>query len=402
MNRFLQTVFLAATASVAANAYWMPNPEITSEVSENGKTKIEWTFDETEPHTYFQVIVYKMHVAEAQERFVLASSDFNYVESDGTISNHQERGALWDYLPDNPGWWVRSPLYMQNAMGIDVFNYFAGSDNSDIFNGAYMLSPDYDLTNLNDDTLQISAELAAESTSVSGGFCVWAWNTNWVDPKNIDYKPITTLDFHYSLPNTSFKSVAEECVFPNVADYTDPDEIDEVNGICKDRVRVLFYGRGYSAYWINKFEVAVNMQPGDKVDYGASIHNVEGNSFEIDMTGDTETDYTYAYEVRAVREDYDDYRDVTTVRAINYAYNTPKNVIGKDPSSISIVGADSGDVRVSGSEGKIIISAASDAVAEIYTMAGNCVYNGSANAEVSVEKGVYIVKVGAKTAKIAI
>lgn len=402
MNKFLQTLILAGTVSLGANAVWLPNPVITSETTENGKTKIEWSMDDSEKYNYFQVIVYKMHVAQEDEKFVLASSDFSNLESTGTINKSEERGALWDYLPDNPGWWVRSPLYMQNAMGIDAFNYFAGSDNSDIFNGAYLLSPDYDLTNLQDDALHVSAELGAEATSVSGGFCVWAWNTNWVDPTNIDYKPITTLDYHYSLPNTTFKAVEETCLFPNVEDYTDPDDIDEVNGICKDRVRVLFYGRGYSAYWINKFEVSVNMKKGDRVDYGAAIHKVEGNSFEIDHAADTEADYTYAYEVRAVREDYDDYRNLTTIRFINYPYNTPKKVIGKDLSSISAPTTDLNDVQVRAEGGKITISAAADANAEIYTIAGNCIYNGPANASVNAENGVYIVKVGTKTYKLAL
>ena len=158
-----------AAIATGAQAYWMPTPEITSEVSENGKTTIEWTYDDSEVCTYFQVIVYKMHKAQEDGRFVLASSDFSHIESEGTINNHQERGALWDYLPDNPGWWVRSPLYMGNAMGIDTFNYFAGSDNSDIFGGAYMVSPDYDLTNLSDKTVNVSASLAAEAAAYGPG-----------------------------------------------------------------------------------------------------------------------------------------------------------------------------------------------------------------------------------------
>lgn len=390
-----------AAIATGAQAYWMPTPEITSEVSENGKTTIEWTYDDSELCTYFHVIVYKMHKAQEDGRFVLASSDFSHIESEGTINNHQERGALWDYLPDNPGWWVRSPLYMGNAMGIDTFNYFAGSDNSDIFGGAYMVSPDYDLTNLSDKTVNVSASLAAEAVSVSGGFCIWAWNTNWSDPTNIDYKPITTLDHHYTLSTTNFKTVEEACAFPDVADYTDPDEIDEINGICPERTRVMFYGRGYSSYWINNFEVSVNMKKGETVDYGAAIYQTEENSFVIDTSGDTDTDYTYAYEVRAVREDYDDYRDLTTVRATNYAYNAPKRVIGQT-TGIGSTDLDGSNIDIRVAAGRISISNAEGLDTRVYSTDGACVFEGASDSEITLPAGIYIVKTGTNSAKVVI
>lgn len=174
---------------------WLPTPEVISENVVDGGVNISWTYDDSETAcSHFQVIVYKMHKAEEAGPFVLAETDFSNIESSGTMSKHEERGATWDFIPGCPGWWVKFPQYMNGAMGIDAFYYFAGSDNADIFGGAYMISPDYDLTHLTDPSVKVEAKLANESTSVTGGFALWCWNTNWFDPKNIDYKPVYNCD----------------------------------------------------------------------------------------------------------------------------------------------------------------------------------------------------------------
>lgn len=401
MKKSLLLCALVMGSFVGAKAvHWLPTPVVTSETVEDGKVTLTWTYDDSDdPCNYFQVIVYKMHKATDDEQFTLASTDFKHIESTGTMTKAEERGAIWDYLPDNPGWWVKWPMYMNGAMGIDTQAYYPGSDNSDIFGGAYMVSPDYDLSNLKDNTLYVSAHLANEATSVSGGFALWAWNTNWFDAKNIDYKPVYNMDFHYDLSNLSWKEVSESTFFPEEADFTDPDYIEEIRAIDQSRARVMFYGVGYSSFWINTFKVGVNMQEGDMVDYGASLHNVEGNTFTIDTTGDTDTDYTYAYEVRAVRADYDDYRDLTTVRFINYPYSQPKHIIGKLAGVENVTVAES-TINVSAANGCITITGAAGLYAQVYNVAGKCVYNGPADRPVNVAGGVFIVKVGDKTAKV--
>lgn len=404
MNKFLLTMGLAiAGASSAFGVYWLPNPVVVSEKEDKGKVEIEWTYDsDTEPASYFQVIVYKMHKAKEDESFTLAKTDFDYIESKGTFTKHEERGAIWDYVQDCPGWWVKFPVYMEKAMGIDTNFYYAGSDNSDIFGGAYILSPDYDLTNVSDKTFKVKTMLANEAESVSGGFAVWAWNTDWFDPTNIDYKPVLGLDFHYDdLSFYNWKSKEQDCIFPEAEDYEDPDVKDHINAIKMDRTRVMFYGVGYSTYWVNGFDVSVNLKKGESVDYGASYHKVEGNSFTIDTTGDTDDDYTYAYEVKAIREDYDDYRELNYIRFTNYPYSTPKHVIGK------LAGVE--DIVVSGSEatvrvenGSIVVSGTEGAEVSVYTLAGASIYSGAGDAVVDADKGVYVVKVGEKATKVMI
>ena len=293
MNRkpFLLSALVAGSVMTASAVLMLPEPKLTGEHVSDGKVRITWEFSsEDAPDPYFQVVVYKMHKAAAEENFVLAETDFGYIESEGTMKKHQDRGAIWDCLPDCPGWYVKFPLYMNGALGIDAFQYFPGSDNDDIFGGAYLISPDYDLSNVRDNSVKIEASLGREASSVTGGFCLWTFNTDWWDDKNIDYKPIREHDHHYeTLDNEQFNPFAETC------------QADEY----MERTRVMFYGKGRSAYWIDSFRVSADMAPGDSIAYGASLHRVDGQTeFTIDTSADTENDYTYGYEVRAIREDH--------------------------------------------------------------------------------------------------
>lgn len=386
-----------------AKAYWLASPVVTGESIEDGKVTVTWTYDNTEGDCeYFQVIVYKMHVATQNERFVLASSDFEHVESKGTMTKSEERGAAWDFIPGCPGWWVKSPKYMNGAMGIDTFFYYTGSDNSDIFGGAYMASPDYDLSHLSNPAVHIESHLANEAVSVTGGFVLYAWNTNWYDERNIDYKAVYGTDMHYTdLSSSAWRAKDETLKFPDEADYTDPEQLEEIRAINKARSRVLFYGRGYSCYWINDFKVSVDMAAGDKVDFGASIHQVEGNTFTIDTSDDTPTDYVYAYEIRAVHTEYDDCRELTAIRAVDHSHLSARHIISKY-SGINDVEASLSAIEIYARDGQIVIKGADGQAANIYNIAGQCVHSGPAEQPVSLDNGVYIVKAGDRTAKVVI
>ncbi|MDE6408911.1 MAG: hypothetical protein K2K81_01510 [Muribaculaceae bacterium] len=403
MNKTLLTLSLAVTGISSAFAYWLPNPEIVSVVKEDGKVSLEWTYDQSiEKCNEFQVVVFKKHIATEDENFVLAKTDFSNIESKGTLDKSEERGAIWDFVQDCPGWWVKMPKYMNNALGIDAFMYFAGSDNSDIFGGAYLVSPDYDLSALSDPTFKVKAQIANEAVSVSGGFAIWAWNTNWMDPKNIDYKPVYGLDFHYDdLSFYNWKDISETCTFPLEEDFEDPDDKDEVRAIQHDRTRVMFYGVGYSTYWLNGFEVSVDLKKGESVDYGAEAYFVEGNTITIDTSSDTPDDYVYAYEVRAIYSQYDDYREITTIRATNYPYNTPKYVLGAQ-SGIADSNVIDNDVNLKVVNGTIVVEGAMNETVKVFNTAGVCVYEGSETESIKVDQGIYIVKVGTHTFKIAL
>lgn len=404
MKKILSVFALLSGCALGAGAVaWLPSAVITEETVGNNGVKISWTYDDSEERCdHFQVIVYKMHKATKAEKFVLAEADFSNLESKGTMQKHEERSAIWDFIPSCPGWWLKFPLYMQGGIGVDAAMYFAGSDNADIFGGSYVISPDYDLSHLTNSSINVEASLANEATSVSGGFALWAWNTNWFDPKNIDYKPVVGCDYHYSdLSSYSWADKAETMTFPTTEGVTDPDLVDEIEAIDKSRSRVMFYGRGHSAYWLKGFKISVDMQPGDMVDYSASLHEVVGNTFTIDTSNDTPDDYVYAYEVRPVRMEYDEFRDVTTVRMVNYAYPTPRYIVGNF-AGIGDISADNSDVKIFARDGKIVICGAEGLNAKVYNVAGECVYDGSAEAEISLARGIYIVTAGETTAKVAL
>ncbi len=233
----------------------------------------------------------------------LAETDFGYIESEGTVKKHQDRGAITGLPARLPGMVRQIPLYMNGALGIDAFQYFPGSDNDDIFGGAYLISPDYDLSNVRDNSVKIEASLGREASSVTGGFCLWTFNTDWWDDKNIDYKPIREHDHHYeTLDNETVQPVRRDVPGRRV----------------HERTRVMFYGKGRSAYWIDSFRVSADMAPGDSIAYGASLHRVDGRTeFTIDTSADTENDYTYGYEVRAIREDKREYPTENDMRALH-------------------------------------------------------------------------------------
>lgn len=331
---------LAAGSMLTASAVLMlPAPTLTKEEKSQGKVDIAWEFSSDDaPKPQFQVIVYKMHKAAADEEFVLAQTGFDNIESTGTIRKHEERGAIWDYLPDCPGWFAKMPLYMNGALGIDTQNYFVGADNDDTFGGAYLVSPDYDLSHVTSKKLKIDATLAREASSVTGGFALYIWNTEWWDEKNIDYKASDAHDHHYDdLSDTKFKPYSEVC------------ELDTFsNPWFVDRTRVCFYGRGHSAYWIDSLRVAVDLKAGDYLHYGASVHNVgDARSFTIDTSADTDNDYVYGYEVRAMRIDertsYDPEGNEKKNDYIRFiSPSKPMKVIGVD-AGIGSIGADDYD-----------------------------------------------------------
>lgn len=393
MKKTLSILALAACFIPAKAVYMLPAPEMLSETVEDGKITMTWQAGTDEKITDYHITVYKMHKATADETFVLAQSDFSHIESTGTMSRHEDRGAIWDYLPDCPGWYVKYPLYMHNAIGIDTFNQFPGSDNSDIFGGAYMLSPDYNLDGVhsNNWTIRVTCELANEAISVTGGFALYTWSEDWWNEANYDYKPVEGHDHHFTnLSNTAFQKYTEECT----------------PLLHVDRTRLSFYGSGYSAIWINSFKAEMSLQADDIIGYPSEtivVKAKEGvNSYTINTAGDTDNDYVYGYIVRSLRVDYDDYRNLSTIRFISPCPEVHN--VGEDFNSISSAVTDETNMSITVSGSSIVVEGV-DATTPVtvYNTAGQTVASGNAAAPIFIgEHGVYIVKAGEATSKVII
>lgn len=394
MRKLLLGAALAACIVPAKGASILPPPEMLTETVTDGKVTFTWQAGTDEKITGYHITVYKRHKATADENFVLAQSDFSHIESSGTMMRHEDRGALWDYLPDCPGWYVKFPLYMQHAIGIDTFNQFVGADNSDIFGGAYMLSPDYDLDRVNSNNwaINISCQLANEATSVTGGFALYTWSEDWWNEQNYDYKPVSGHDHHYTdLNNTAFQEYSETCT-----------PLMHV-----DRTRISFYGSGRSALWINSFKADMNLKADDVIGYPSETIVVDAvpgvNTYTLDTTGDTDNDYIYGYIVRSVRVDFDDYRNLSTIRYISPS--TQVHNIGDPFNSIDAVGADDdAQLRVTVSGESLTVEGADEGtLVRVYDLGGRAVAEGLAGKPVHVgARGVYLVKAGETALKVVL
>lgn len=377
---------LIGASSLASAVLVLPTPVCESKIND-GNVKVTWTFEsEDAPNPIFHVIVFKQHTATADETFVLGQSDFDYIESTGTMKKHQDKGATWDYLPDNAGWYVKFPLYMQGAIGIDTHFYFNGSDNDDIFGGTYIISPDIDLSKLSDPNITLQTKMAGEAVSVKGGNTVFNYSTDWWDAKNYDYK-------HNPDTGTLHEDLSTE-KFNSYEDVLAPYEQ-------LDRTRIYIYGTGYSALWLDSFKATVNMKAGETLIYPAEMHRGGDRSFQytIDTTGDTATDKVVGYQVLASREDYDDYRQLTAIRFMS-AMNKPMIKVGQGTmSGIGDIAADTDAPKVTAANGTITVTGADNV--QIFSTDGRMVYNGAADSPIALgAKGIYIVRAGSQSVKV--
>lgn len=407
MKQLILTTLFGCAALSASAVMMLPAPEeMTHEIGEN-KIDLSWhnkSADRWSRPTHYHVIVYKTHVAKEDETFVLAENDFSYIESVGTINKHEHRGGGWANVAGSPGWYVKSPKYMNGAIGIDTYFYYAGSDNDDYFGGAYMLSPHYDLSKLTDPTLSINASLAAEAVSVSGGFCVYAWSSDFWEEGREHYVPMNGErghDHHFDdLSITNFQDYAETCTVTN-----NPPEW------YNDRVRVCFYGTGYSMYWVDNMKVSVNMKKGDRVRYAAGFVEIpaiadEINTYSIDTTDDTDFDYIDGYQVRGMW--IEPYTDIDTGDTNDYIrFLSPDEVpevIVTNLSGIDCIqdAEVETNIHVSGNT-VYVTSTDANLPVEIYDMQGACVSKGIANTAITLDsKGIYVVKAGKAAKKIVL
>lgn len=405
----MKRVFLAAFGTVAAlqasAVFMLPEPEQLTHDIKDKQIDLTWhNMNTDEKITHYHVIVYKTHEAKEHETFVLADNDFSYINSVGTINQHEHRGGGWANVEGSPGWYVKSPKYMDGAVGIDTYFYYAGSDNDDYFGGAYMLSPHYSLRGLTDPTLHVSASLAAEAVSVTGGFCIYAWSADFWTEGREHYIPLTgdlSHDHHYDdLSTTNFQNYAEDCTV-----YDNQPEI------YNDRVRVCFYGRGYSMYWVDNMKVTVDMEPGDRVRYAvgfAQIPAVKGemHSYTIDTSADTDYDYVDGYQVRGVR--IDPYTDIDTGDTNDYIrFISPDNVpevILQRGAGVNENIADGNDASIHVSGGTLYVESLNPGLtADVYDMQGVKVLTAKANTPVAMPNtGLYIVKAGGVVKKVMV
>lgn len=309
MKKLLLSALLGVGVFVPASAIFLV-PTSTNVNHSSDATSYTLTWSEPvissdvdlHPASYYHVTVYKVHTATADEEFVLASTDFNDVTSTGTMTRPKDMAEPWKHLPDMPGWYVKFPMYMNNALGIDAFQYFAGSDNGDPLGGTYIASPDYHLQLLSDPTLHLSFKTARANNTDKAGAAVYTWSDDFWTPGVEDYKPI-------------MEQVWESDAIDNQG-WT-PQEITLVPDEYLARTRVALYGSGSYVVWYDDIKLSVNLKAGETIMYPAAVYTVNGTSYTADKTADTDNDFIYGFQVRGIWEDYDDYRDNHYIRSMS-------------------------------------------------------------------------------------
>lgn len=329
MKKFLLSVVLCAGLSVPASAIFLvPTPTDVTHSSDATSYTLTWTQPTLDPDanthdpSYYHVVVYKVHTATTDEEFVLAQTDFNDIVSTGTMTKPKDMAEPWTQIPEMPGWYAKFPMYMNQALGVDAFYNFTGSDNDDPLGGTYIASPDYHLQLLSDPTLHLSFKVARANNTDEAGVAIYTWSNDFWTEGYEDYKPI--MDQVWESTDISNRGWTSE-------------NIDLVPDEFLARTRVSFYGTGSTTIWYDDIKLSVNLKAGETIMYPAEIHTVNGTSYTADKSAETDNDFIYGFQVRGIWEDYDDYRDNHYIRSMSDV--TPLDVVHA-PAGIEGIEAD--------------------------------------------------------------
>lgn len=369
-------LFLLLFSFSCVNAYWLDVPVLTSEQIKDGKLTISWTVGEGVD--YYEILLFKKYKVAETDSLVLFDSNFDYVESTGTMKEHENPypSILWQEVPGFPGWTVRNPVFMDKAMGIDAFMNFEGSDNDDPFGAAYILSPEYDLTAVKDQSLHIQCDMANEASSVSGGLALYTFSYEE------DFTP------GYSLVP------GQMVICDNLSNQKWKHFESSLKGdMWCNNTRMSVYGRGYSSLWIDNLKVSVVLEAGNEMPIPVKQIEVKDTVCTIDMSELAESDKYYAYQIRAV--------DLYSDNSINaYSQYSKMKYVGV-ASGIQDMEQEENSAIINCMDGMLRISDAEGMSVTVTTLDGSVIYNGIGDVTIPVSCGFYIVKVGNKVVKIA-
>lgn len=377
MKRQLLSFIILSSAFIKADAVWIKTPVITGEQVNNGNVTITWSPAEAgEDVTYYEVLIYKLHKAKSPETLTLLDTDFDYIESTGTMQKHEYGKAfLYDEIKDAPGWFIKSPMYMGKAIGIDGFMNYPGFDNEDVFGGAYILSPQLDLSKVKDKSIRIQCDMAHEAQSVVGAVALYTYSFEEGFLPGYDIVNGET-KYHEDLSGTQWKPI---------------DETLYGDRWCENsRLSITTATGSYSSLWIDNLKVTVELDEGDQIPLAAEQHDVHDNTFTINTSDDT-----YAYQIRAVFIDPSD----NSFRA--YSQYTDMKLIGIGTGINNIThNANEANAKINGNT--LTVTNAEQQDVTIFTTDGKTIHSGTGNVSLTVKaNGIYIVKIGNKVIKLA-
>lgn len=285
---------MLSMALCGAQAEWLTPPTLTGEQVGKDNVVITWT-PVTDPDcTYiYELLVYKMHKATADETLSLLDENFDYISSTGTMQDYEHgKGYVWDEVKNAPGWTVKSPVYMNGAIGYDCWMNYSGNDNDDIFAGAYILSPQLDLGDVESYAVRVQCKMAQMKYSSTGAIALYTYSDDGL--LSPDYS-IAKGQLYYieNLTNTSWKDVDVTLVGDKWC--------------TNSRISITSPSGCYNPIWVDDLKVSVDLKAGDKLPVPVKqITVTDGNSLTLDTSDNTDADSYYAYQVRTVYMDPDD------------------------------------------------------------------------------------------------
>ncbi len=294
MKKLLLSALMFSAVFTSANAEWLTVPQLIGEQVNKDNVVITWT-PVTDPdcNYIYEVLVYKLHKAKADETVTLLDENFDYIESSGTMSDYEHgKGYVWDEIKNAPGWTVKSPVYMNGAIGYDCWMNYSGNDNDDIFAGAYILSPQLDLSDVTKNNIRVQCKMAQMKYSSTGAIALYTWaDDGLLQP---DYTIVKgQLNYVEDLINTGWKDV----------DFTLHGD-----GWCANsRLSITSPSNCYNPIWVDDLKVTVDMKADEQLPIPAQQFTVtDGNSLTLDTSDNTDNDSYYAYQVRTVYMDPSD------------------------------------------------------------------------------------------------
>lgn len=312
----------------------------------------EW--DATEKANVYDFWAYEQHSASADGSPVyLINTNFDEIESTGTLGNPELPSDIYHTLDFLPGWILWAPAYMNGAIGInDVCSLYGQS--------TCFESPEFDLSGT-DGTVKIDVDIyTSDDVAIALLNKVgnqWSVVDQKYEEAPADEEPLGWKTYSLTLNGN-----------PTMA-------------------AISILGNGYNYTWIDNMKVSVDLKADGKLLIPINNTVTQGNSVEV--KADMAEGKVYACTVRGglVTEDASIVGDFAEMQ---YVY-------GKG-GSVAKLASSKTYAFVAG--GKLHVVNPDNAAVAVYNTNGSLI---SAAAESEIElpgKGVYIVKIGDKAFKV--
>ncbi len=163
-----------------------------------------------------------------------------------------------------------------------------------------------------------------------------------------------------------------------------PDEVDLSNVI------VAFMSKSGQMFFVDDVKITQNLKAGEKLSV----------PFMVDTTPETE----YSFSDLDPMSDHGFTVTASTTRQFQTYTSEPSDlrIVPTHSSGIVRATADNSTVNAAGGKGCILVSAPEGTPAAAYTVAGTCVGRTSGQGRMEIEPGIYIVRVGDSTFKVAV